>query len=79
MIQVVGRVPVGADIPYLHDFSVTASGKAVLVIPPVRITDVADLTRGPFFEGLKWLPELKTQVRMLRLRRLGCARATCFV
>ena len=59
---VVGRVPVGPDIPYVHDFSVTADGKAILIFPPLRITDIGDLTRGPFFDGLKWMPDLGTQV-----------------
>ena len=65
---VVGRVPVGPHIPYVHDFSVTASGKAILILPPIRITDVGDLTRGPFFEGLKWMAdELATQVYVFDL------------
>ena len=70
---VVGRVEVGPEIPYVHDMSVTASGKLVLVLPPLRVQGVQDFIKGPFFEHMNWKPELGTRVFVFDLGQDGLA------
>lgn len=68
---VVGRVPVGSELPLVHDFSVTAQGKVILVICPVRTEGMLDFVKGPYFDQVRWKPELNTRVFVFDLSSPG--------
>jgi len=68
---VLGRVPVGSELPLVHDFSVTAQGKVILVICPVRTEGMLDFVKGPYFDQVRWKPELNTRVFVFDLSSAG--------